>query len=77
MIYEENYPQFFTATIYDWNHLLKEDKVKDIVVNSLRFLVKENRIFYPGGFNGAMSDQNNLIRGTQNVIGISNMFYKH
>lgn len=44
MIYEENHPQFFTATIYEWNHLLKDDKVKDIIISSLRFLVKEKRV---------------------------------
>jgi REP element-mobilizing transposase RayT len=44
MVYEENHPQFFTATIYEWQPLLKDDKVKDIIVNSLRFLVKDNRI---------------------------------
>ncbi len=44
MIYEENHPQFFTATIYDWNHLLKDDNVKDIIISSLRFLVRANRI---------------------------------
>ena len=44
MVYEENHPQFFTATIHEWKHLLQDDKVKEIVINSLRFLVTENRI---------------------------------
>ncbi len=44
MIYEENHPQFFTATIYEWNHLLKDDAVKYIIIDSLRFLVKANRV---------------------------------
>ncbi len=44
MIYEENHPQFFTATINHWQPLLADDKAKDIIINSLRFLVKENRI---------------------------------
>ncbi len=44
MIYEEDHPQFFTATIYQWNYLLEDDKVKDIIINSLRFLVNEKRI---------------------------------
>jgi len=35
--------QFFTATILEWKHLLKEDKYKDIIIESLRFLVKEKR----------------------------------
>ena len=41
---EEYHAQFFTATINDWKPVLKNDKVKDIIINSLRFLVKENRV---------------------------------
>ena len=36
--------QYFTATILDWQHLLKPDKYKDIIIQSLQFLVKEKRI---------------------------------
>ena len=39
------YPQFFTATCLEWKNLLKLNKYKDIFVESLRFLVKEKRIF--------------------------------
>jgi hypothetical protein len=35
------YPQFFTATILDWKPLLKEDKYKDTIVSSLKFLVDQ------------------------------------
>jgi len=42
------HPQFFTATILEWKHLLKPDKYKDIVVGSLRFLVQNERIFLYG-----------------------------
>lgn len=38
------YPQFFTATIKEWHKLLKPDKYKDVVVNSLQFLVEDKRI---------------------------------
>ena len=38
------HPQFFTATILEWKPLLKEDKYKDIIIDSLRFLVKEKRV---------------------------------
>jgi len=38
------YPQFFTATNLEWKRLLKPDKYKDIVLNSLCFLVKKKRI---------------------------------
>jgi REP element-mobilizing transposase RayT len=40
----EYYPQFFTATILEWNPLLKQDKYKRIILNSLYFLVKHRRI---------------------------------
>ena len=35
------WPHFFTATIYNWNHLLKENEYKDIIVECLNFLVTE------------------------------------
>ena len=38
------YPQFFTATIVEWRKLLEPDKYKDIIINSLRFLVEDKRI---------------------------------
>jgi len=34
------YPQFFTATNLEWKKLLKPDKYKDMIISSLRFLVK-------------------------------------
>ena len=37
-------PVFFTATNLEWKPLLKNDKYKDIVMDSLRFLVHRNRI---------------------------------
>ena len=37
------YPQFFTVTNLEWKRLLKPDKYKDIVVNSMKFLVKNKR----------------------------------
>jgi putative transposase len=42
--YPTFYPHFFTATIYEWKHLLAEDKYKDIIINSLKFLVMDKRI---------------------------------
>lgn len=38
------HPQFFTATVLEWKHLLKPDKYKDIVMGSLQFLVQNGRI---------------------------------
>ncbi len=41
---EEYYPDFITTACYDWKHVLKEDSYKDIITDSLSFLVKKNRI---------------------------------
>ena len=38
------YPQFFTASIKGWYELLQHDQYKDIIINSLRFLVEDKRI---------------------------------
>ena len=38
------YPQFFTASIKGYHKLLEEDKYKDIIIDSLRFLVEDKRI---------------------------------
>ena len=38
------YPNYFTATNLKWKHLLKPDKYKNIVIDSLRFLVEDKRI---------------------------------
>jgi hypothetical protein len=34
-IYATECPQFYTATIFNWQHLLQEDKYKKIIVESL------------------------------------------
>ncbi len=44
MLFSEFYPDYFTATILEWKHLLKQDKYKDIIISSLEFLVKNGRI---------------------------------
>ena len=38
------YPQFFTASIKGRHKILEEDKYKDIIIDSLRFLVEDKRI---------------------------------
>ena len=38
------YIQFFTATIFCWKKLLQPDKYKQIIVESMRFLVAEKRV---------------------------------
>ena len=38
------WPQFYTATIQGWKHLLKEDKYKEVIIASLKFLVDSKRV---------------------------------
>jgi REP element-mobilizing transposase RayT len=40
----ESYPQFFTATILEWQPLLLENRYKDIIIDSLRFMVQHQRV---------------------------------
>ncbi|MCW3106593.1 MAG: hypothetical protein JWQ09_1099 [Segetibacter sp.] len=42
------YPQFFTATILEWKHLLADDAFKNIIISSLQFLVKDGRVIIYG-----------------------------
>ena len=42
--YPEYWPQFYTATINKWQHLLANDEHKNIIIESLKFLVTEKRI---------------------------------
>ncbi len=42
------YPQFFTATNLEWKLLLIADKYKDIVVDSMRFIVTDKRVIIYG-----------------------------
>ena len=42
------YPQFFTATILEWKHLLANDIMKEIVISSLQFLVNDGRVVIYG-----------------------------
>lgn len=35
---------FFTASILDWKQLLKPDKYKNILIESLQFLVDNKRV---------------------------------
>ena len=36
--------QFFTATIYEWQPDLADDEYKNIIIESLQFLVTKKRI---------------------------------
>src|SRR6266496_2619678 len=40
----EYFAQFFTATILEWKPLLQQEKYKNMIINSLSFLVKDKRV---------------------------------
>jgi putative transposase len=42
------HPQFFTATILEWKHLLKPDEFKYIIIDSLLYLKNEESIIVYG-----------------------------
>lgn len=42
--YAIHWPQFYTATVYEWRNLLAHDNCKDIIISSLKFLVDEKRV---------------------------------
>ena len=44
----ENGIEFFTATCLNWQPLLQPDHRKDIVINSLKYLVEDERIWLYG-----------------------------
>ncbi len=43
-MFEQRHVAFFTATILEWKHLLKPDKYKSAIIESLKFLVQQNRV---------------------------------
>jgi putative transposase len=43
-LYPQNWPQFYTATIEGWKHLLKTDEYKSAVIASLKYLKSQGRI---------------------------------
>jgi len=42
------YPHFFTATNLEWKTLLQRDKYKDMVIESMRYLVEDRRVIIYG-----------------------------
>ena len=76
--YAQEWPQFFTATIHEWKHLLKEDKYKNIIVDSFKFLVQEDSVT----INGFVIMPNHLhiiwqAKGNNDLQKIQNSFIKH
>ena len=48
MVYAKQHAEFLTVTCLEWKHVLKKDKFKDIITDSLSFLVKDQRITVNG-----------------------------
>jgi putative transposase len=44
MVYAKQHAEFLTVTCLEWNHLLIEDRFKNIITDSLGFLVGQQRI---------------------------------
>jgi REP element-mobilizing transposase RayT len=44
-VYAKENPEFITVTCMEWTHVLAEDRLKDIVIESLRYLAKEKRVY--------------------------------
>ena len=42
------YADYFTATNLEWKKLLEPDKYKDIIIDSMRFLVQDKRVIIYG-----------------------------
>ena len=76
--YAQEWPQFFTATIQNWKHLLNEDKYKNIIVNALQFLVSEGKVSVNGFV--IMSNHLHIIwqsKGSYSIKKIQDSFIKH
>ncbi|WP_162428173.1 transposase [Pontibacter pudoricolor] len=43
-MHEQQHIAYFTATILEWKHLLRPDKYKELIIDSLRFLVEQKRV---------------------------------
>ncbi len=39
-----NHLSFFTATILNWYHLLEDEKYKELIMNSLKYMVEKEKI---------------------------------
>ena len=48
MRYAKEHPEFITITCLDSKHILKDDDIKEIIIDSLHFLSKEQRIVVSG-----------------------------
>ena len=42
--YPETWPEFYTATIHEWKYLLKDDNFKEIIIESLQWMVQNKKV---------------------------------
>jgi putative transposase len=76
--YPQEWPQFFTATIQECKHLLKEDAYKSIILDTLKYLVKEDKVIRNGFV--IMSNHTHLIWQTKwsyKMQKVQTSFMKH
>lgn len=76
--YAREWPQFFTATIQEWKHLLKEDTYKNIIIEALKFLVNEEKVTINAFV--IMSNHLHIIwqaKGSNSIQKIQTSFIKH
>jgi hypothetical protein len=44
MVFPKEHAEFLTVTRLEWKHVLKEEKLKNIITASLTHLAKSNRV---------------------------------
>ena len=75
--YPVDWPCFYTATIYEWQHVLAYEQCKKLSIKSLQFLVDENRIILYGFV--IMSNHIHLIwqpKAGHNLAAVQHAFMK-
>ncbi|MBX2966857.1 MAG: transposase [Cyclobacteriaceae bacterium] len=77
-VYAKQHPDFITTTCLEWKPVLHDDRFKDIITESLRFLSNENRIVVYGFV--IMNNHFHLIwqiRGDHTRDGVQRDFLKY
>jgi hypothetical protein len=47
MVFSKEHSEFLTVTCLEWKHVLAEDRFKDIIIDSLTYLTKSQRVSRP------------------------------
>jgi REP element-mobilizing transposase RayT len=48
MVFSKEHSEFLTVTCLEWKHVLAEDRFKDIIIDSLTYLTKSQRVYVYG-----------------------------